>query len=164
MNKEFAVSVLKVLEAYDLDPEKLQLEVTERMLMTDLDSVAGNFRMLRAHGVWIALNDFGTGYSSFNNLHDLPVDSLKIDTALISKLDDGATMASLASTIVLLANRFGLSTVAEGVETLEQLELVKRLNCDLVQGFYFSKPVTAVDLPSVVSDINQTRKLLRKAA
>lgn len=164
MKKEFAASVLKILEAYGIDPEKLQLEVTESMLLSDLDSVVGNFRLLRSHGVRIALDDFGTGYSSFKYLQELPVDILKIDRAFISKLDKEGAMESLAGTIVLLANRFGLSTVAEGVETIEQLELVKQLNCDLVQGFYFSKPVTAVDLPQVITDINQAQYLSQKVA
>ncbi|MDB4222710.1 EAL domain-containing protein, partial [Granulosicoccus sp.] len=164
MKNGFAVSVLKILEAYEIDPEKLQLEVTESMLLSDLDSVAGNFRLLRSHGVRIALDDFGTGYSSLTYLQELPVDILKIDRSFISNLAPGAAMESLASTIVLLANRFGLETVAEGVETVEQLELVRLLNCDLVQGYYFSKPVTAVDLPGVIASINQEQSLPQKAA
>ena len=164
MKQEFATSVLKILEAYGIDPEKLQLEVTESMLLSDLESVAGNFRILRSHGVRIALDDFCTGYSSFKYLQELPVDILKIDRGFISNLKEGHAMESLASTIVLLANRFGLSTVAEGVETSEQLEMVKLLNCDLVQGFYFSKPVTATDLPRVITDINQAQYLQKKVA
>jgi EAL domain-containing protein (putative c-di-GMP-specific phosphodiesterase class I) len=154
---------LKILEAYGIDPEQLQLEVTESLLLSDLDSVARNFRMLRDHGVRLALDDFGTGYSSFQYLQELPVDILKIDRGFISRLEEGHAMESLASTVVLLASRFGLSTVAEGVETREQLELVKQLNCDLVQGFYFSKLVTAADLPRVITDINQTRMCSKKS-
>jgi diguanylate cyclase (GGDEF)-like protein len=164
MKKEFAASVLKILEVYGIDPEKLQLEVTESMLLSDIDSVVGNFQLLRAHGVNIALDDFGTGYSSFKYLQELPVDILKIDRGFICELEEVGAMESFASTIVLLANRFGLTTVAEGVETREQLESVKQLNCDLVQGFYFSKPVTAVDLPQVITNINQAQYLKQNAA
>lgn len=164
MKKGFAESVLKILDAYGIDPEKLQLEVTESVLLSDLESVAVHFRTLRAHGVRIALDDFCTGYSSFKYLQEFTVDILKIDREFICKLEEGHAMESLASTIVLLASRFGLSTVAEGVETAKQLELVKQLNCDLVQGFYFSKPVTAVDLPQVITDINQAQYLQKKAA
>ena len=164
MRKEFAISVLKTLEVYGIDPEMLQLEVTESVLLNDLESVAGNFRILRSHGVRIALDDFGTGYSSIEYLQELPVDILKIDRAFISRLEEGDVVESLASTIVLLANRFGLQTVAEGVETEAQLEMVKLLNCDLVQGFYFAKPVTAANLPRVVADINNAQYLRNKAA
>jgi diguanylate cyclase (GGDEF)-like protein len=164
MKKGFAESVLKILDAYDIEPDKLQLEVTESMLLRDLESAARNFQLLRSHGVRIALDDFGTGYSSLTYLQELPVDILKIDRSFICTLEPGYAMESLASTIVLLASRFGLSTVAEGVETAEQLELVKLLNCDLVQGYYFSKPVTASDLPQVIFDINGAQQLSKKAA
>jgi len=123
-----------------------------------------NLQLLRENGVRIALDDFGTGYSSFQYLQELPLDLLKIDRAFISKLDAGNMLESLANTIVVLANRFGLQTVAEGVETKEQLDLVKQLNCDLVQGFYFSQPVMAGELPDVISSVNQWNVLQNKAA
>jgi len=164
MTKGFAESVLRVLEVYDIEPSQLQLEVTESVLINDLQSVVRNLYLLRSNGVRIALDDFGTGYSSLQYLQELPLDLLKIDRSFISKLEAGSMLDSLANVIVDLANRFGLKTVAEGVETAEQLELVKQLNCDLVQGFYFSKPVVAADLPTVISTINQSGLMDRKVA
>ncbi len=164
MSKGFGEAVIKLLEAYKIDPAQLQLEVTESVFMNDLDRVVDNLNMLRGHGVRIALDDFGTGYSSLQYLQELPLDLLKIDRAFISKLDAGNMLDSLASTIVVLANRFGLKTVAEGVETKEQLNLVKQLNCDLVQGFYFSRPVMAGELPNVISSVNEWNVLQDKAA
>ena len=152
------------MDAYKIDPSQLQLEVTESVFMNDLDRVVDNLNMLRGNGVRIALDDFGTGYSSLQYLQELPLDLLKIDRAFISKLDAGNMLESLAKTIVVLANRFGLQTVAEGVETKEQLDLVKQLNCDLVQGFYFSRPVMSGELPNVISSVNQWNVLQDKAA
>jgi len=164
MSKGFGEAVIKLLDAYKIDPSQLQLEVTESVFMNDLDRVVDNLNMLRGNGVRIALDDFGTGYSSLQYLQELPLDLLKIDRAFISKLDAGNMLESLAKTIVVLANRFGLQTVAEGVETKEQLDLVKQLNCDLVQGFYFSRPVMAGELPNVISSVNQWNVLQDKAA
>jgi len=164
MNKRFGEIVLKALDLHQIAPEQLQLEVTESVFMNDLDVVLANLNMLRASGIRIAIDDFGTGFSSLQYLQDLPLDVLKIDRAFINKLNSENMLNSLANTIVLLAGRFGLETVAEGVETLEQLNLVRQLDCDLVQGYYFSKPVTASQLPGVIHGINGTATNFKKCA
>ena len=164
MNKRFAENVLELLDVYRIAPEQLQLEVTESVFMNDLTTVLDNLKGLRRSGVRIAIDDFGTGYSSLKYLQELPLDVLKIDRAFISKLDNENMLDSLASTIVLLANRFGLETVAEGVETQEQLDLVRQLDCDLVQGYFFSKPVIATELPEVIANINEAAYCQRNCA
>ena len=164
MSKGFAGAVLKILEAYDIGPDQLQLEVPESVLTNDLASVSGNFQLLRSNGVRIAVDDFGAGYSSLQYSGDLPLDVLKIDRSFVRKLSGGAKLKELSDTIDLLKSRFDLVTVAEGVETLEQLNFVKQLNCDLVQGFYFAKPVTAADLPELVSELNQSDLIQKKVA
>lgn len=164
MSKGFGDAVLKILEAYKIDPSQLQLEVSESVLNNDLVAVGGNFDLLRSNGVRIAVDDFGAGYSSLQYSHDVPLDVLKIDRSFIRKLTGGSKLDELKNTINRLRERFDLMTVAEGVETEEQLEFVKQLGCDLVQGFYFAKPVMAEDLPQLVSTLNQSDSVVRKVA
>ena len=102
----------------------------------------------------VAIDDFGTGYSSLSYLQDLPVDTLKIDRAFVSGLDD-ITSKSVARTIVTLAQSFGLETVAEGVETDGQADMIAELGCDYIQGYYYSKPVSSEQLPKQVASINE---------
>lgn len=164
MSNGFGGAVLKILEAYKIDPSQLQLEVSESVLNNDLISVGGNFELLRSNGVRIAVDDFGAGYSSLQYSEDLPLDVLKIDRSFVRKLTSGAKLDEIRETIEMVKGRFDLTTVAEGVETAEQLEFVKQLGCDLVQGFYFAKPVMAADLPELVTELNQSDSIQKKVA
>src|SRR6202043_4105141 len=118
----------------DLRGFGIDLEITETALLQDMDGATRQLRELRAAGIRIALDDFGTGYSSLGLLSKLPVDLLKIDRSFISGLPGDPTSMTLTRTIVALASAFGLLTVAEGVETVEQFELLRTLNCDQSQG------------------------------
>ena len=164
MSNGFGEAVLTILDAYKIDPSQLQLEVSEGVLTNDLKAVSGNFELLRSNGVRIAVDDFGTGYSSLQYLSQLPLDVLKIDRSVMRKLKAGPKLDELSRTIEVLTNRFDLMVVAGGVETEDQLALVKQLKCDLVQGFYFAKPVVAADLPSLVSELNKANIVLENAA
>jgi EAL domain-containing protein (putative c-di-GMP-specific phosphodiesterase class I) len=130
------------------------IEITETMLMQDIDLSTGRLRLLRDAGVGIAIDDFGTGYSSLRLLSRLPVDTLKIDGSFIQNMIDAPDVRILVSTIVSLARAFGMKTVAEGVETVEQLNMLRALECDQAQGFYLGRPTPAADVP---------RRLLRMA-
>lgn len=121
--------------------EGLELEITESMLMNDIDRNITNLKMIRAKGISIAIDDFGTGFSSLSYLAKLPVDTLKIDRSFIIEMTTGQKGLALVSTIINLAHAFKLKVVAEGIETEEQLHLLRLLNCDEMQGFLFSKPV-----------------------
>lgn len=164
IDSRFSRKVIGTIEALGIQPQQVQLEVTESAFMTDLNVVLLNLAELRAAGVRIAIDDFGTGFSSLKYLQELPLDVLKIDRAFISSLSKESVETSLASTIMLLADRFGLETVAEGVETLEQLELVGQMGCDLVQGYIFSRPVRAGDVIATVDQLNSITPIARKCA
>ena len=132
--------VESVLAETGLDPERLELEITEGVMVTDADSAMSTFAKLRALGVRIALDDFGTGYSSLSYLHRFPLTTLKIDRSFIAKL--GVTLESVAITraIIQLGHALGFEVVAEGVETPEQLDFLVQEGCDLAQGFLLGRP------------------------
>jgi diguanylate cyclase len=117
--------------------------VTEGLLLQESEIVYLNLIGLRQMGIKISLDDFGTGYSSLSYLHRFPVDQLKIDRSFISKLSAADHDAPLVSAIIGIGHSLNLSVIAEGVETLEQAELLHRLQCDELQGYYFSRPLPA---------------------
>jgi len=121
--------------------EGLELEITESLLMEDVNHSITSLQAIRALGITIAIDDFGTGFSSLSYLAKLPVTTLKIDRAFVIKMTAGAEGMELVSTIIDLAHAFKLKVVAEGVETEEQSRLLRFLECDEMQGFLFSKAV-----------------------
>ena len=149
----FCDQVLDALERHSVPPQLLELEVTESVVMHDVKSVVARLDRLRKAGVRIALDDFGTGYSSLSYLQDLPLDVLKIDRTFINRLCDKPGQNSLINTILLLANGLGLETVAEGVELPEQRDEIMRLGCDLIQGYLYSRPVIADEIPKTIERI-----------
>ena len=131
--------VARVLEEVGLPPAALELEITESVLMLDVEQSLRRLAELRALGVRVAVDDFGTGYSSLAYLRDLPVDVLKIDRSFTSRLPEDQPMFAF---IVELARAIGATTVVEGVETDEELRLVTELGCDEAQGYFLSRPLT----------------------
>jgi diguanylate cyclase (GGDEF)-like protein/PAS domain S-box-containing protein len=129
-------------------PEWLELEITESLVMRNVEDSIRKLSILRGMGVTITIDDFGTGYSSLSYLGRLPLDSLKIDRSFVSGLTGARESATIVSTIVELARGLKLKVVAEGVETQEQLDALKRLRCDEAQGFYFGRPVPCAEFES----------------
>jgi diguanylate cyclase (GGDEF)-like protein/PAS domain S-box-containing protein len=129
-----------------IPPSCLELELTESVIMKNCERAAGRLTELRALGVRSAIDDFGTGYSSLKYLQNLPIDTLKIDQSFVRNLDPSAHVQSangaIVQAIVTLAQQLGLRVVAEGVETHEELEVLRRLGCDFVQGYLFSRPMS----------------------
>ncbi|HKI60027.1 MAG TPA: EAL domain-containing protein, partial [Mariprofundaceae bacterium] len=121
----------------------LELEITESMIMSNIEFNVATLQAIRAMGVTITIDDFGTGYSSLGYLAKLPVDTLKIDRSFVMEMTAGSGGRALVSTIISLAHSLKLKVVAEGVETEEQSHLLRLLNCDEIQGYLFSKPVPA---------------------
>lgn len=156
---DFADTTLEIIDRTGLPADLLELEITESLVLGEIEPLNRCLNRLRNAGIKIALDDFGTGYSSLKYLEDLPLDILKIDKAFIDKLSEHSSDRSLANTIVLMAKSFNLTTVAEGVETKEQVEIVKQLGCDYMQGYYYSKPVSEEELPKILSKINQFPRL-----
>jgi len=167
----FVNLVQGTLDKYDIAPSKLELEVTESIVMKNITEVVARLSMLRDSGVRIAIDDFGTGYSSLQYLEELPLDVLKIDKAFVDRLDSNLNKNaktqkdqqnnSLVKIIVTMAEAFDLDTVVEGVETAEQLEQVVSLGCDLIQGYLYSRPVPADTLLDVINELESAHSYKR---
>lgn len=152
--QNFVELVDQTLQKYHLDASSIELEVTESVGVEGMTLVVERLHALRALNISVAIDDFGTGYSSLQYLDDLPLDKLKIDRAFISKIDAPADSDSLVTAVMSLAKTYGLKTVAEGVETEQQLARVTELGCDYIQGYYHSRPVSAEQLPAAIKRIN----------
>jgi EAL domain-containing protein (putative c-di-GMP-specific phosphodiesterase class I) len=133
------------LDASGLDPRSLIIEITETALMRNVTSTVCTLGAIRALGIRIAVDDFGTGYSSLAYLQRLPVDSLKIDRSFISAIHTSSESRALIKTLVQLGRDLNLTTLAEGVETTEELDHCRRERVDHVQGYLLSKPLDPVD-------------------
>jgi diguanylate cyclase (GGDEF)-like protein len=145
-------TILSILAETGLSPATLEIEITESIAIKDLDRTISILESLRKIGVKISLDDFGTGYSSLAALKYLPLDRLKIDRSFIRELRANTVDAGIVSTIVNLGHELQLNVVAEGVETIEQLEFLRSINCDAAQGFLFSRPMAAPDLESAIAN------------
>jgi EAL domain-containing protein (putative c-di-GMP-specific phosphodiesterase class I) len=149
-----AGTLSRSLKKAGLPPERLEVEITESLLMVDADAILAELARIKELGVSIAMDDFGTGYSSLNYLWRFPFDKIKIDGSFIQALDaDDATAQKIIRTIVALARSLGMRVMVEGVETGRQASFVSMIDCDEVQGFYFGMPVPASELgPLVMAD------------
>jgi len=165
MQPDFVETVLGAMQQNDLDPSLLEIEVTESVVTANVEWVVQCLLSLREAGIKIALDDFGTGYSSLSQLQDLPVNTLKIDRSFISKLESEASSSNaVAETIAALAKAFAMETVAEGVETQLQHSQLCDLGIDVIQGYYYSKPVEHSQVLDTISTINEQAGVIKKAA
>jgi EAL domain-containing protein (putative c-di-GMP-specific phosphodiesterase class I) len=139
----FGKKVRDILAETDLDPTLLEFEITETVIMQNPDLAASVLREFSAMGIRVSIDDFGTGYSSLAHLKRFSVSALKIDKSFIKDLDRNETDAAIATAIIAMASNLNLQVVAEGVETIGQLHFLRDNNCDEVQGYLFSEPVTA---------------------
>jgi EAL domain-containing protein (putative c-di-GMP-specific phosphodiesterase class I) len=140
-NQNFATEIQQAVSVAADAAAGLQLEITESLIMQDVNHSISSLRAIRALGVTIAIDDFGTGFSSLNYLTKLPVDTLKIDRSFVVEMMSATGGLTLVSVIINLAQALKLNTVAEGVETEEQLHQLQSLGCDEMQGYLFGKPV-----------------------
>nr|CBX27252.1 Uncharacterized signaling protein PA1727 [uncultured Desulfobacterium sp.] len=141
--KDFVQEVLTVIEDTKLDPQYLELEITETIIMTDPKRAVRDLEKLKEMGIQIALDDFGTGYSSLNYLQRLPLDAMKIDISFIRNVVTDPNDAVIVKTIIAMAHNLNLKVIAEGVEDEHQLEFLREHGCDIIQGYLFSPPVPA---------------------
>jgi EAL domain-containing protein (putative c-di-GMP-specific phosphodiesterase class I)/FixJ family two-component response regulator len=139
-------TIQKVLNETGLDPKWLVLEITETIVMKNIDYTIRILNKIKSMGIKVALDDFGTGYSSLNYLKDLPIDTLKIDKSFMDGIPSNIKEEAIAKTIINLAHILNLDIIAEGVENEKQLEFLKHENCDKVQGFIFSKPISSSEV------------------
>ncbi|HMV13572.1 MAG TPA: EAL domain-containing protein, partial [Nitrosomonas sp.] len=145
LETEFVSLVQRIVQETGIKPSQLKLEVTEGVVQTDPRNLA-IFQDLKALGVLLAIDDFGSGYSSFASLNHLKTDYLKIDKYFIDKMITDQKAFTLVNTMIEMGHKLGYGIIAEGVETLEQLSILRSLNCEIVQGYLFSQPVSAAQL------------------
>ena len=143
--KDFVNRVLKLVERTGADPKKLKLELTESLLLDNVEDIIARMTALKAHGIGFSLDDFGTGYSSLSYLKRLPLDQLKIDQSFVRDVLIDHNDAAIARTIVALAQSMGLNVIAEGVETEEQRKFLAANGCTSYQGYLFGRPMPADD-------------------
>jgi EAL domain-containing protein (putative c-di-GMP-specific phosphodiesterase class I) len=136
----------EILARTRADPAAVSLEITETALMEDIELSTATLSALKELGLRLALDDFGTGYSSLRALQHFPVDVVKIDRSFIEPIERDPQEAAIVAAVISLSHALGLRTVAEGIETIAQVDRLRALGCDLAQGFYFAKPGPAEDV------------------
>jgi len=141
LQPDFAVTLSQILQQADLDPRSLKLEITESLLMENTETARAMFLQLQALDVELVMDDFGTGYSSLSYLHQFPINAVKIDRSFVGRMGRDGDNLEIVRAIVSLAHSLGMTVTAEGVETAEQITLLRALDCEYVQGYYFSEPV-----------------------
>ncbi|HEV2762275.1 MAG TPA: EAL domain-containing protein [Pyrinomonadaceae bacterium] len=144
--------IRKILEEMKLPARTLKLEITESVVMENIEKATEMLRELRALGVQLSIDDFGTGYSSLSYLHRFPIDTLKIDRSFVMRMVDNSENIEIVRTIVMLAQILGMDVVAEGVETKEQLALLRKLGCENGQGYFFSRPLGVSGAEKIIAE------------
>lgn len=152
MEPDLADQIGTRLRKAGLPGQMMHVEITETSLMAGVDTAASVLSRLKDHAIQVQVDDFGTGYSSLSYLCRFPIDTLKIDRSFIGQMEQSAESLEVVRTIVRLGKNLGMALVAEGVETERQLELLREMECDLAQGFLFSRPLTAADAGAVLDD------------
>ncbi len=155
---DFVDMILKCLKKYDLDPNFLELEITESVFIENFRDVTEKLRLLREYGIKVSLDDFGTGYSSLSYLKKLPIDTLKIDKSFIDTITIDENARVIADSIVYMAKRLGFETIAEGVEEQDQFNYLKKIDCDCIQGFLLGKPSTSEEIERLLLRIEESER------
>ena len=140
--RNFIQQLTQLIKKYNINPKLLQLEITERMVIKNVDESIMKLNDVRAMGIRVAIDDFGIGYSSLSYLVRLPIDSLKIDKSFIDNIHNSKEAKAIVSAIINLCRDLNLKVIAEGVENVDQLHYLKKIKCDIGQGYYYSKPVS----------------------
>ena len=159
-SSDFVDDVRGALSAHGLPPSSLIIEITESVLMKDANATVARLHRLKDLGVLLAIDDFGTGYSSLAYLRQFPVDVLKIDRSFVSEMSGSPDAAALIHTLVELGHTLGLTTLAEGIEQVGQIEGLRSEQCDHGQGFLFSRPVAAIEIEALLARLDLGDELL----
>ncbi|MEG0450106.1 MAG: EAL domain-containing protein [Lysinibacillus sp.] len=152
----FVDMVHNVLLETGVDPTHLEIEITEMSMLDYTEELIHTIKCIKALGITISLDDFGTGYSSLSYLKKFPVDALKIDRAFVQDINPGESGVAMIAAIISLAHALNLEVVAEGVESEEELEILRNYGCEYVQGYYFSKPLSVKDFQEVILQSKKT--------
>ncbi len=150
---DFTDSLMQILERYDVFPGEIEIEVTETILIDDFDEISERLNELKNAGVRISLDDFGTGFSSLAYLKGLPINTLKIDKTFVDTLLTDRNTKIITESIIYMVKRLGYETIAEGVETREQFQYLKELECDMIQGYYMGRPMPAQGIADILEKL-----------
>ena len=142
---DLIAQVQEALIITELDPANLKLEITESMVMDDVENTIVLLNQLKALNIKISMDDFGTGFSSFSYLHRFPIDTLKVDRSFVMNMSQGDKNIEIVNTIVILAHKLGLDVIAEGIETEPEQQILTNFHCEYGQGYFFAKPLAAKD-------------------
>ena len=142
---DVAEEIRSLVKEYDIEPSRLRVEITETVMMTDIESKMRVLDELRSAGFIVEMDDFGSGYSSLNMLKDMPVDVLKIDMKFLSRTEDSSRAQTIVRNIINLSDDLGISALTEGVETENQYKVLADMGCRMFQGYFFSKPIPVID-------------------
>jgi CheY-like chemotaxis protein len=153
--KNFVSIVERVLRESGLDPRYLELEITESLVMQNIDRVTTILNELKEMGTSLSMDDFGTGYSSLNYLKRFPFNKLKIDQSFVKGITNDPDCAVIIKTVIAMAHSLRLKVIAEGVETAAQLNYLRLNNCDEMQGYYFSRPIKTTDFGRLLRENRQ---------
>lgn len=152
---DFIDNIQSILKRYDILPERVELEITETILVDDFEETKERLNDLRKVGIRISLDDFGTGFSSLSYLKGLPIDTLKIDKTFVDTLLTDVNTKIIMESIIYMVKRLGYETVAEGVETEEQFAYLRELSCDMIQGYYTGKPMPAEGVENLLKELTE---------
>ena len=142
LEKDFLAKYVKIIEQYGISPNDIEIEITERTTVDNHIDMKEIIEEIKEKGFSIAIDDFGTGYSSLNMLEMLPIDMIKIDKSFIDRIGEKNETINLLEIILLISKKLNLKTIAEGVEKSEQVEYLKKENCDFIQGYFYAKPLS----------------------
>ena len=148
--KDFVPQLLDIMQRYQVEPSEIELEITESILIEDFAEVKEKLMMLRDYGIRISLDDFGTGFSSLAYLNGLPIDTLKIDKSFVDRVNTDESTRIITESIVSMVSRLGYESVAEGVETKEQLEYMQKIGCNVIQGYLLGKPMPPEEMEQLL--------------
>lgn len=150
--QKFVETLIHILEEYEVDPKEVELEITESVLIDDFEEVTEKLHKLREYGIRISLDDFGTGFSSLSYLKGLPIDTLKIDKSFVDTLETDAATKVITESIISMVKQLGYETVAEGVETAEQMTCLLDMDCDNIQGYLLGRPMPASEIEKLLKN------------
>ena len=141
MKNNFLEDIRSILETYAISPSQLEIEITESVMVESVERAKAVIEEVKGLGLRVAIDDFGTGYSSLSYLHNFPANLLKIDKSFIDAMSEGKSSQKYVESIISIGHVLGLEVISEGVESEEQLEILKRIGCDLIQGYIWGRPL-----------------------
>ncbi|MDG3398558.1 EAL domain-containing protein, partial [Vibrio parahaemolyticus] len=152
--------LMAAMDKYHLDCNRITLEITENLFIEDLEKFSPTCERLHALGFKISLDDFGTGYSSLSMLRTLPIDEVKIDKSFVDNIEHDKKALNMVKNIIAIGKNFEMKVLAEGVETQRQRDQLEACGCDLIQGYFYSKPLSFDQLVSFVKDNKEEKAII----